>query len=226
MIAMRRRQKIASARRFTLMGLVLAAVGLLFATSVTFTATSGQTDVSITKTETTIGDVHSQGIDALPVDGGALSALTGVGWPAAGASSTGTGTPSAWSPIEGQSVKVTTSGDIAVIDARGLAGNVFITLTLTNASDLAAAYSYFILPIEIEVFNNLNNGGSSWDAAVVADTANTISVQYLTLSNGFLTFLVDGGSIYGITIPLGGSIYTVNDQKQLSPTFQVTTRPA
>ena len=224
MIAMRRRQKIASARRFTLMGLVLAAVGLLFATSVTFTATSGQTDVSITKTETTIGDVHSQGVDALPVGGGALSALTSVGWPAAAASSLGTGTPSAWSPIEGQSVKVTTSGDIAVIDARGLAGNVFITLTLTNASDLAGAYSYFILPIEIEVFNNANGG--SWGSAVVADTANTISVQYLTLSNGFLTFLVDGGSIYGITIPLGGSIFTVNDQQQLSPTFQVTTRPA
>ena len=223
MIAMRRRQKIASARRFTLVGLVLAAVGLLFATSITFTAISGQTNFGISKTETTIGDVHSQGIDALPVDGSALSALTSVGWPAAAASSLGTGTPSAWSPIEGQSVKVTTSGDIAVIDARGLAGNVFITLTLTNASDLAAAYSYFILPIEIEVFNN---GGSSWDSAVVADTANTVAVQYLTLSNGFLTFLVDGGSIYGITIPLGGSIFTVNDQKQLSPTFQVTTRPA
>lgn len=223
-IARRRQQRLASTRRFTLAGTLLGAAAMLVATSISFTATGGSTIVGVSPTSATIGEVLAQGNDALPNSGSGIGNLPGTGWPAAGAASTGSGTVPVWTPIEGQSVAVTTAGDIAVIDARGLAGNVYITLTLTNAAELGGAYAYFILPVEIEAYSDASSG--SWSGANGADSGPAIGRQFLTLANGFITFLVDGGSLYGITIPTGGSIFTVNDGGTLSPVFHVSTRPS
>src|SRR5690606_26944453 len=133
-----------------------------------------------------------------------------------------------WSPILNNAVEVTTEGDVAIIDTRGLGTtNVLINVALTNSADLDASHNYFILPVEINYWSGAAwTGANSGDGDGDASTGGTaFGVRYLSTNNGYLNFTVDGDEVYEISIPTGGSIFAVNTTT-LGPSCLISTTPA
>ena len=225
----RRHATLKRTRRFAVVGAVVAAVALLVGTAVTFTAENGNDTFTITSSAAAAGSVSLRTVDTvadLATQGTAPNT-----WKISGAT---TGAAPAWTPVLNNAVSVTTPGDIAIIDARGLtSGNILITLSLTNAAQIDADHNYFILPVDLWVWQT----DTVWAAANTGNgdslplTGGTpIATQYLSTSNGYLTWTVDGTGVYEITIPTGGSIFAVstlvNSSHALAPTFVISTTPA
>ncbi|MBM4436437.1 MAG: hypothetical protein FJ029_04200 [Actinobacteria bacterium] len=88
--------------------------------------------------------------------------------------------------------------------------------------------------IPIKVYQKEDAAGSAWAAATdISGTA--FATSYLTLTNGFVSYLVNGGGAttkdyYGVTIGTGGNFYTVattsDSTHSLSPQFLVTVTSA
>lgn len=226
-----RHRKVRQFRRATLVAAVLAGLGLIIATGLTFTAETGTTSTSISPGAGNFADVYaatSGGAIPASFSGGEASDIT---W---SRGATGAGNSAAqiasWTPVVGNVNGVTTAGDIALIDGTGIptTSNIFITVTLVNAAALSGNYSYLNIPIV--VYKWTDGSTNTWGAASAADSGPTITTQYLSLSNGYLTYVVDGDAAYEIAIGAGGSMYTISTLSDathtLSPQFLVTTIPA
>lgn len=227
----KRRATLQRTRRFAAVGVVMAAVGLFIGTAVTFTTENASSDVAIVSNPAIV-KVITRGT-ALPTDG----TTPPTKWVS---NSVTTGVSPVWTPILNNAVGVTTLGDIALIDTRGLGStvnvagtnpNVLINFAMTNAALIDAAHNYFLLPVNLKVWDKT----SAWVDAKSADAdANPLTggtafpTQYLSPTNGYLQFTVDVEGVYEISIPTGGSIFAVSttNSSNLSPTFLVTTTPA
>jgi hypothetical protein len=151
-----------------------------------------------------------------------------VAWALAG----GTGSPQSaqWTPVLNSVSTVTQAGDLAIVDATGTSGNILVTVALTNPAALSGDYAYMNLPIVVKACT-LSGSTCTWQDATDAN-GNAIGAsapQYLTLTNGYLTFLLQGGTgkYYEIEIATGGSFFTISTTAgSLSPAFLVTTAAA
>jgi hypothetical protein len=211
-----------AAKRFRKMALVttaLVGVGLLAATSFAFLQTNGSATTSITAGGTTgneFADVQTSGTFT-------------PGWAVKGTTSP-TQPSSPWTPVVGQVVAVQSASDLAIVDATGTTGNVLVTLVLSNAAALSADYSYINLPIQVEVCTL--NTTCTWNAEGTDANGDAIGnggLTYLTLSNGYLSFLLKGGSYYELEIPTGGSFYTISTSATggaLSPNYLINVQSA
>ena len=113
--------------------------------------------------------------------------------------------------VAGQAGSISTSGDIAVVDATDISVSyLIVTVYITNMKELALTYNSYLLPIRIYSAATFSDGAIVWNPSPVVDsnsinTANT----YLTHTQGFESFkLTTGaGKYYAITLDAGGSYY-------------------
>ena len=110
-------------------------------------------------------------------------------------------------------------------------------LVLSNAAALDHDYAYMNLPIEIWscAQGATCSGGASptgWTSVTADANNNTIGnngTSYLTLSNGYLSFLLPANAVYEFAIPKGGSFYTISSDTttgNLSPSYIVNVQSA
>lgn len=149
--------------------------------------------------------------------GGLPNAVTGAataGWKYGTAGTGAQSVPAApgWPVVvAGQAGSISTSGDIAVVDATDISASyLIVTVYITNMKQLALTYNSYCLPIRIYSAATFSGGAIAWGASPVVDsnsinTANT----YLTNTQGFESFkLATGaGKYYAITLDAGGTYY-------------------
>ncbi len=181
--------------------LVLALLVALGVTAVSFAATAPSASVTTT------------------VSGGNFVSVTST-IPAAWTAPSGYGSAPAWMPIAGTTGSIT-KGSIYWIDPKDYTGDLLVTLYLNNPADLTKAYSY--LNMAVMVLGSSN--GTTWSEASGFKTSGNYS-NYLTLTNGYVSFVLPGGSKYLIAID-GGPYYCVSTTGgSLSPSFYIDIRQA
>lgn len=146
-----------------------------------------------------------------------------------------------WTPAPSTAGSVTTPGDIAVIDATSTTmpngGNVLVSIYLTNLSTLAAGYSSYAFPIEIFqcasscAAQSDTGTGTSGTWTLTSETpldSNSLPTTFLTNNTGFLTFTLPEGYYYDITMPTGGSFYTLSGvtSSNATPSYYITAQRA
>lgn len=221
---LRKRFLVVSVAALTVLGVSLG---------VSFTADTGVTQITAASTG-----------GALPLVWSASYGTPG-GLPAAVDSATatagwkyGTGTPSTptapvWPVVvAGQAGSVTSSGDIATIDATDTsATNLLVTVYVTNMKPLALTYNSYSLPLRVyagsTIVNNAATGNITWGSAPATDANGTNTLNtYLTNTQGYETFkLATGaGKYYAITLDAGGAFYPyqTNAGGDTTPAFYIT----
>ena len=126
-----------------------------------------------------------------------------------------------WSPVASATGSVT-AGDLYAIDTTGYTGDILVTVYLTNGNALSKDYSYMNLQLNV-----WSGTSGAWIQAPLAD-ASPIGTVYLTLNNGYASFLLNGNKIYDISVD-GGSYYCISTSAvggSLSPTFYVEVKQA
>ncbi len=132
-----------------------------------------------------------------------------------------------WSPAADSAGQVT-HGDIALVDATGVASStdVIVNLYLTNLQSLAADYSSFAFPVDVYSCTPSTTAGSGCGSTAAPWTAVTgIAGNYLTNTAGYYSFSLPGGDYYDITFKTGGEFYCISTTAStgsLSPTYLVT----
>jgi hypothetical protein len=151
-----------------------------------------------------------------------------------------------WTPVVNSNHTIT-GGDVYLVDIEDYTGNVLVTLFVTNPDELAIDYTYLNQVINVYALCDIttdtqcaaaapyaaltDNGvwGQSTDAA-----GNNVSteVDYLSLSSGYVTFILKGGYEYAFTVD-GGVGYTIAGTTTctpgngcLSPDYFLTLDPA
>ena len=216
-------------KRFLVISVVALTV-LGTSLGVSFTADTGVTQIATASTGGALPLVWSP---TYGTPGGLPAAVTGAG---AAGWRYGTGTPTSlpttpvWpTVVAGQAGSVTTSGDIATIDATDTSATyLLVTLYITNMRPLALTYNSYSLPIRVYAASTFANGAITWGANPATDanginTANT----YLTNTQGYETFkLATGaGKYYALTLDSGGAFYpyqTGATGAATTPAFYIT----
>ena len=184
-------------RRMVMATTILGAVSVVIGIGVSFTATNDTSTVAITA-----GGIGGGVTDFASVSFAANAVIAGVR-PVQAATGTTFVAP-AWSPTIDQVVPVATAGDLAIINASGTTGNILVTVSLTNPVGLSKAYSYFNFPIDVY---KSTDAGTTWVRQLTGAGSTSIGgstgVTYLSLTNGFVTFLVAGGAntLYELHVP-------------------------
>ncbi|MDP3063146.1 MAG: hypothetical protein Q8O40_08055, partial [Chloroflexota bacterium] len=156
----------------------------------------------------TVQDVEGTSNDA-PVNGVAVrEVLTNASLPG-------------WTPVL-NSTHTITGGDLYLVDLEGYTLNVLVTLYITNPDELAIDYSYLNQLINVYVlcdettgpcatkppFNISTTKGVWGQATDAAGTAINAVADYMTLSSGYITFILKGDYEYAISVD-GGVGYTI-----------------
>ncbi len=118
-----------------------------------------------------------------------------------------------------RSVGSITPGDLFYIDATVGTDDIKVTLHLTNAEELYHSYRY--LTLEVGVYVENYSGG--WERASGYD-GEPVPETFITLQNGYVSFILGGGARYKVTID-GGSLYCITGSASggsLSPKFYLT----
>jgi hypothetical protein len=139
-----------------------------------------------------------------------------TGWTAP----SGYGSAPTWSPIAGTTGSVT-KGSLYYIDPQQYTGDLLVTLYLNNPADLTKAYSYLNMAIMAQSSAN----GTSWSAVTSFQTNGNYN-YYLTLTNGYVSFVLPGGSKYLISIDNGAYYCVSTSNGSLSPSFYIDVRQA
>jgi hypothetical protein len=216
-------------RRQLAWGIAAVAAGLVVATGLAFLQTNGTATASVTTGNAT-GEVYTSNPTSVPTNFPTVwycGLSTGT---AADTATTGCGTtattgpdPAGWSPAASSTGSITTSGDLAIIDATN--GPVMVTIALTNAADMSSDYSYFNMPIELASWTP--GTSTSWTTNV--KDANSVGEQYLNLTDGYVTYDLPQGDYYEVYVPTGGSYYCVSTSTasggSLTPTFDIAATP-
>lgn len=180
---------------------------------VSFTADTGVTQVTAASTGGALPLVWSASYGTaggLPAAVDTATAAATAGW------KYGTGTPSTptapvWpTVVAGQSGSVTSSGDIAVIDATDTSANyLLVSIYITNMHELSLTYNSYSLPFRI-YSGALASRRMTWSGTALID-ANSINTAntYITNNSGYESFkLATGaGKYYEITLDSGGAFY-------------------
>jgi hypothetical protein len=192
--------------------IMIAAVALLATgTGVAFAATTSVSNVGVTS----LGD---------------YATVTAAG------SSGKWGAAPAWDPVTGvpgqipDSAAGNTAGDLFIVDTSQYAGDVYLTLYMTNGAELTGAYSYLNLGITVyEWDSTLNTGAGGWESTPVAGVSGSTPNAFVGITNGFVTFRLAetaNGGKYSVGID-SGSFYPISAvAADLSPDFFVDVRPA
>lgn len=197
--------------------LIVSLTGLLVvgtSMGVSFTADTGVTQITTASTGGALPLVWSANYG---VAGNLPAAVTGVGTAGWKYGGTGTGSQSVptapvWpTVVAGQAGSVTTSGDVATIDATDTSATyLLVTIYITNMRPLALTYNSYSLPFRIYGATAFASGAITWSASPITDanginTANT----YITNNSGYETFkLATGaGKYYAVTLDSGGAFY-------------------
>jgi hypothetical protein len=129
-----------------------------------------------------------------------------------------------WNPVIDHAENIT-AGDLYYVDCGEYAGNILVTLHLTNASELSHNYSYLDMRV------NIREGSSgSWTQTSEANTSATIAdnTVYMSFVDGAVTFILEGGKEYCISID-GGDCYCISTDEShggsLSPDFYLNVSP-
>ena len=125
-----------------------------------------------------------------------------------------------WTPTPDSAGSVTTAGDVALVDAT--LSTVVVNIYITNLATLQSAYSSFALPVEI--YSGTCSGSPSACTWTLDSTLTAANSVYITNTEGQLSFNLPSGDYYDITIPTGGSFYTLSSVSSTndSPSFYVT----
>ena len=176
------------------------------------------TGVSFAQTATTTGVTISEG----GVDGhleeiktNAQAIADGIQLRYSGGTTTSpTATAPTWTPIVSAAGNIT-AGDIFYVNSVGGIGDLHAQLYLTNPEELKKNYSYILLQINV-----WSGGEGNWSQASRAN-GDSIGTVYLTLSNGYVNFILDSNTEYAITVD-GGSFFCIDTDASggsLSPMF-------
>ncbi|HSW58947.1 MAG TPA: hypothetical protein VLH15_11115 [Dehalococcoidales bacterium] len=193
----------------------IALMVLLSATAITFARNTATTTVSISA-----AGASASGNVATNVSG-----ISGVANNIKLQYSTGAAAPfthvaPTWNPVITQPGSIT-AGDLYYFNSTGYAGDMLVTVYITNPSELSQNYSYLNLEI------NIRSGGSgAWVQSTLAD-GSPIGTVYLTLVNGFTSFILSGNTAYNISID-GGNYYCIDTDAaggSLSPSFYLEVQP-
>jgi hypothetical protein len=185
-----------------------AAVLLLFAaTAVTFARDTATTSVSIS----------AVGVSGT---GNAVADLYGLQDVPTGIELEYGNTAPLWSPVIEQPGSIT-AGDIYYFNTTDYLGDVMMSLHITNPEELSQNYSYLFMQV------NVRNGTSgSWAQSTRAD-GSEIGAVYLSLNNGYVSFVLSGDTEYSIAID-GGTFYCIDtdaDGGSLSPDYYLEVKP-
>ena len=200
---------------------------------VSFTADTGVTQVTAALTGGALPLVWSANYS---VSGGLPAADTGTataGWKYGTA---GTGvqpsipTAPGWPVVvANQAGSISSSGDIAVIDATDISATyLIVTIFITNMKPLALTYNSYALPVRIYAASAFSLGAITWNASAHTDSNGiNIANTYLTNTQGYETFkLATGaGKYYAVTLDAGGSYYpyqTGVSGSATTPAFYIT----
>ena len=198
--------------------LVFVGVGLFLiaATTLTFAHNSLAATVSITAASgdpAIVQSVGGAGSDGVP-NTVQLEYSTGSSAPFTQVS------PS-WTPVKNQTGAIT-PGDVYYINATNYAGDVRVTVYLTNAGLLAKDYTYLNMMVNVWA----GSSGTWTQATPVGDTAN--ATDYLTFDKGTVSFILQGGTHYCISID-GGDYYcsdtAVDSAHDVSPHYYINAAP-
>ncbi len=125
-----------------------------------------------------------------------------------------------WSPVLGDPGSIT-AGDLYYIDTQSYTGDVYVTLYISNPDALSLDYSYLNMKANVWYLN-----GANWDQATLVGP-DVIGDVFLTLENGFVSFLLEGNTQYCISLD-GGNYYLVDTNAlggDLSPDFYIEVEP-
>jgi len=209
------RSGLASTRKRFLVVSIAALTILGTSLGVSFTADTGVTQITAA---TTGGALPLVRMPTWGTSGGLPAAITGSGTAGWKYGTAGTGvqpsipTAPVWpTVVAGQPGSVTSSGDIAVIDATDTSSTyLLITIYVTNMKALSLTYNSYSLPIRVYAATAFGSGSVTWGASPATDSngVNTAST-YLTNTQGYETFkLATGvGKYYAVTLDSGGSFY-------------------
>lgn len=131
--------------------------------------------------------------------------------------------------VANQAGSISSSGDIAVIDATDISATyLIVTIFITNMKPLALTYNSYALPVRIYAATAFSGGSITWNASAHTDSNGiNIANTYLTNTQGYETFkLATGaGKYYAITLDAGGSYYpyqTGVSGSATTPAFYIT----
>lgn len=215
-------------KRFLVVSVAALAV-LGTSLGVSFTADTGVTQVTAANTGGALPLVWSAGYGTA---GGLPTAVTGAGtagWKYGTGTPSTPGTPGWPTVVAGQAGSVSSSGDVAMIDATDTTANyLLVTVYITNMKELALTYNSYSLPIRVYAPTSFASGSVTWSGTAATD-ANSINTgnTYLTNNQGYETFkLATGtGKYYAITLDAGGAYYpyqTGAANAATTPAFYIT----
>lgn len=189
----------------------IAAVLLLAATAITFARNTSATSISISAgAQSGVASTISTSADALPAH--KLKYSPGAAWV----------TPT-WSPVMGDPGSIT-AGDIYYIDTTSYTGDVIISVYLTNPDELHTDYSYLNMNVSVWFYDTDHWAQASLSGGGTGDT----SGKYLTLNNGYLSFIVAGNAEYCVSVD-GGEYYCIDTTEDathsLDPAFYMEVDP-
>ncbi len=181
---------------------------------VSFTADTGVTQVTAALTGGALPLIWSANYGTA---GGLPAAVTGAataGWKYGTAGTGAQSVPVApgWPVVvSNQAGSISSSGDIAVVDATDISATyLIVTIFITNMKPLALTYNSYALPVRIYAATAFSSGAITWNASAHTDSNGiNIANTYLTNTQGYETFkLATGaGKYYAITLDAGGSYY-------------------
>jgi hypothetical protein len=205
LVGIRRKFLVVSLTALTILG---ASMGI------SFTADTGVTQITAANTGGALPLVWSASYGA---PGGLPTAVTGAataGWKygTAGTGAQSVPTAPGWPVVvAGQAGSVSSSGDLAVIDATDISATyLIVTIYITNMRPLALTYNSYSLPIRIYSASAFSSGAITWNSSAVVDNNGiNIANTYLTNTQGFESFKLPtgAGKYYAITLDAGGAYY-------------------
>lgn len=206
----RRQATVQRTRRFAFVGAAAAAVALLVASTVTFTAQNG----------TVSGITITGGTSAVIVTDTATSASAGATPTRWVVGSTTAKTAPSWSPTVGQPTSIATDGDLMLVDTRGKTASDMVTVTVALQNAASLTYSTFILPIQLRSASAVGTP-TTWNSTAASGGA----TQYLTLTSPVATFQVAGGALYELMVPgtASNGLVVASTTTTLTPAFLVQT---
>jgi hypothetical protein len=194
---------------------IIALLVLLSATAVTFARNTATTAVSITQAGSGGGGEAAQNVSGIATVPDTIKLKYSTG------TDNYTHVAPSWDPVNEQAGSIK-PGDIYYFDTTGYTGDILVTVYVTNPYELAKDYSYLDMQV------NIRSGSSgAWLQSKLAD-GTAIGTVYLTLVNGKLTFLLNGGTHYDISID-SGTYYPIDTNAtggSLSPAFYLEIQPA
>lgn len=208
-------------KRFLMVGIAMLAV-LGITLGVSFAATTGTTDVTVTGGNTQWVFPVSNGA-ALPAAVDALKyTAPGAINPTANTITTAD-TPS-WVPVQDSAATIssTNAGDLAVIDAT--AQSQLFSVYVTDLHELQRAYSSYAWVINVYECAASCTTTGAWTQAPTSVVPAGGSI--LTNTDGFLQFPMTSGKYYVVTMDPGGSYYAyaTTSSDDMGPEFFFTSR--